>query len=159
MPWELAQVDFLQVVNDAVVNSKQMMADKNIQLSLNLPAQVPPVAGDRDHLMQVMLNLISNAVKFCDNHQGQISIDLINTENHLEVRVTDNGIGIRPQDQQIIFETFRQVQDSGKGRPAGSGLGLAITKRIIDFHGGEIWVESDSGRGATFVFTVPKIKS
>ena len=106
-----------------------------------------------------MLNLISNAVKFCDNHQGRISIELINDENHLEVRVTDNGIGIRPQDQQIIFETFRQVQDSGKGRPAGSGLGLAITKRIIDFHGGEIWVESDSGRGATFVFTVPKIKS
>ncbi len=158
MEWDFSQVDFLQVVNEAVENSKQMMTDRNIKIALNLPQQVPPIAGDRDHLMQVMLNLISNAVKFCDRHNGKISINLNILGAHLEVRVTDNGIGIRPEDQQIIFETFRQVKDSAKGRPAGSGLGLAITKRIVDFHGGRIWVESQTGVGATFVFTIPLSK-
>ncbi len=158
MQWDLSQVDFLQVVSDAVDNSKQMLTENNIQLEQNLPLQLPPIAGDRDHLMQVMLNLISNAVKFCDRHDGKISINLKNLEDHLEMRVTDNGIGIRPENQQIIFETFRQVKASGKGRPAGSGLGLAITKRIVDFHGGRIWVESQPGVGATFVFTIPLSK-
>jgi signal transduction histidine kinase len=105
--------------------------------------------------MQVMLNLISNAVKFCDHQHGQIHIALKQVDNYLRVSVSDNGIGIRPEDQEIIFETFRQVKDSGKGRPAGSGLGLTITKRIIDFHGGRIWVESAPGQGATFIFTLP----
>jgi len=158
MEWDFSQVDFLQVVNEAVENSKQMMTENNIQLTQNLPQQVPSIAGDRDHLMQVMLNLISNAVKFCDRPNGKISIHLKNVGNHLEVRITDNGMGIRPENQQIIFETFRQVKESGKGRPAGSGLGLAITKRIVDFHGGRIWVESQAGMGATFVFTLPLSK-
>ena len=156
MQLDLSKVDLLQVLKDAVLNSKQMMDEKNIQLNLNLPDMVPLVAGDHDHLMQVMLNLISNAVKFCDNHNGQIDIGLINAEDHLEVRVVDNGIGIHPEDQLVIFETFREVRDTNKGRPAGSGLGLAITKRIIDYHGGRIWVESEVGQGAAFIFTLPK---
>jgi signal transduction histidine kinase len=156
MQLDLSKIDFLQVINDAVINSKQMMDEKSIQLNLNLPKIVPPVAGDHDHLMQVMLNLISNAVKFCDNDRGQIDIELINAENHLEVRIGDNGIGVRTEDQLVIFETFRQVQDATTGRPPGSGLGLAITKRIIDYHGGQIWVESEVGHGATFIFTLPK---
>ena len=124
-------------------------------MTLDLPECVLPVPGDHDHIMQVMLNLISNAVKFCDSQQGRIHIALKQETDHLRVSVSDNGIGIRPEDQGIIFETFRQVKDTGKGRPAGSGLGLAITKRIIDFHKGRIWVESEPGRGATFIFTLP----
>jgi signal transduction histidine kinase len=153
--WELTQIDFLQVINDAAVTSRQLISDKNITLTLDLPERVLPVPGDHDHIMQVMLNLISNAVKFCDSQQGRIHIALKQETDHLRVSVSDNGIGIRPEDQGIIFETFRQVKDTGKGRPAGSGLGLAITKRIIDFHKGRIWVESEPGRGATFTFTLP----
>ena len=69
--------------------------------------------------------------------------------------VSDNGIGIRPEDRKIIFEEFRQIKDRATGRPSGSGLGLAITKRIIDLHGGTIWVDSTPGEGSTFSFTLP----
>ena len=102
-----------------------------------------------------MLNLISNAVKFCPDAQGVIAIGLYAEADLLRVHVTDNGIGISPQDQRVIFKEFRQVKDAARGRPTGTGLGLSITKRIIDFHKGKIWVESDLGKGATFCFTLP----
>jgi signal transduction histidine kinase len=74
---------------------------------------------------------------------------------NLRVDVIDNGIGISKENQEIIFEKFRQVRDATRGRPAGSGLGLTITKRIIDHHKGEIWVESEPGKGSTFSFSLP----
>ena len=75
--------------------------------------------------------------------------------DRLEVQVQDNGSGIRAQDHGVIFETFRQLPNDDSGRPAGSGLGLNITKRIIDFHGGSIWVDSAPGKGSKFCFTLP----
>jgi signal transduction histidine kinase len=102
-----------------------------------------------------MVNLISNAVKFCEKETGAITIELMTEEDRIQVNVKDNGIGISPENQKVIFETFQQVRDTARGRPPGSGLGLSIAKRIIDFHHGHIWVTSELGKGATFSFTIP----
>ena len=124
-------------------------------MDLDLPESSPKISGDRDRLVQVMVNLISNAVKFCDSNRGFITIRLKPNSDQVQVDVQDNGIGIKPEDQAKIFEKFRQVKDPTRGRPFGTGIGLSITKRIIDFHHGKIWVESEPGRGSTFSFTLP----
>ncbi len=153
--WQISKLNLKTVIEDSVKAMNQVIKDKHIRLDLNLPSQVPFITGDRDRLIQVMLNLISNAVKFCPDTQGAIIIGLHLEADQLKVQVADNGIGIHPLDQRIIFKEFRQVKDASRGRPMGTGLGLSITKRIIDFHKGSIWVESDLGKGATFCFTLP----
>jgi signal transduction histidine kinase len=102
-----------------------------------------------------MLNLLSNAVKFCDPDQGQIAVRLRVGDENLIVEVQDNGIGIKTKDLDKIFQPFHQVKNPTLGRPGGTGIGLTITKRIIDFHHGRIWVESEPGKGATFSFVLP----
>jgi signal transduction histidine kinase len=131
-----------------------------MQMTTTLPASVPLISGDRDRLMQAVINLISNAVKFCDPGTGRIHVALSQDRLALNVSVSDNGVGIHPDDQAAIFEQFRQITSAtGRGRPQGSGLGLAITKRIIDHHHGQIRVESALGRGATFHITLPRLTS
>jgi Na+/proline symporter/signal transduction histidine kinase len=153
--WHISLMDLKEVIEDSVVSVNQLILDKNIQLELNLPDRAPSITADRDRLMQVIVNLISNAVKFCDSEQGMIAIDLKVETDHLRVDVKDNGIGISPQDHKIIFKEFQQVKHASKGRPRGTGLGLTITQRIIDVHKGRIWVESELGKGSTFSFTLP----
>ena len=153
--FEISRVDFKEVIKDAISATSRLIEDKNIKVILNLPDSITLIDGDRDRLIQVMVNLISNAVKFCYNIGGIISVDLTTKTNHLKINVKDNGIGISRKNQKIIFQEFRQVKDSSMGRPAGSGLGLAITKKIIDFHKGKIRVKSKPGKGSTFSFTLP----
>ena len=102
-----------------------------------------------------MVNLISNAVKFCNRDNGHIAIHLKSIADQVQVDVSDNGIGIKPEDQGKIFEKFRQVKDPARGRPFGTGIGLTITKSIIDFHHGKLWVKSEPGKGSTFSFSLP----
>jgi signal transduction histidine kinase len=145
-----------QVIQDAVAATRQLVADNQMRLTLALPPAVPNIVGDRDQLIQALVNLISNAVKFCEPRTGRILISLTQDRNQLKVSVRDNGIGIGAENQNAVFEQFRQItQPTGRGRPQGSGLGLAITKRIIDRHKGRIWVESRLGEGATFNFELP----
>jgi Na+/proline symporter/signal transduction histidine kinase len=155
MAWQMGTVDLVALIRDAVEATRRLMADKEIHLHLDLPSQVPAIPGDRDQLMQAMVNLISNAVKFCEPKEGRIVITLIRQDDHLKVQVEDNGVGIRKEDQEVIFEQFRQIAQSGRGRPAGSGLGLAITRRIINHHHGRIFVVSEPGKGSTFSFVLP----
>jgi signal transduction histidine kinase len=157
--WRLAEVDFKRVIEDSVGATNQLIVDKRIRLSIQVPQHVPLIKGDQDRLIQVMVNLISNAVKFIDGDHGRIAIGLEVTSDHLHTYLTDNGIGISPADQKIIFDKFRQVKPNSGGRPSGTGLGLAITRSIIAFHGGQIWVESTVGKGSTFHFTLPLGKS
>ncbi len=156
MTWQITPVDLREVIQDALASIKSFVQDKRIRIEQDTPDHVPTVAGDRDRLVQVMVNLISNAVKFCADDDGRIVIGIAVAPDHLRVSVKDNGIGISPKDRELIFEEFRQVKHSLKGRPPGSGLGLTITRRIIEFHGGRIWVESEPGRGSTFFFTLPR---
>ena len=102
-----------------------------------------------------MLNLLSNAAKFCRHPNGRVSVTLVRRENFLRVDVTDNGIGISDSDKEVIFEKFRQVGDTLTDRPQGTGLGLPICREIINHFGGRLWVESRPGQGATFSFTLP----
>jgi signal transduction histidine kinase len=155
MEWQISDVDFKEVVEDAYTATRQIIEDENIHITLNTPEVCTIIKGDRDRLVQVMVNLISNAVKFCHSEHGNIWINVWNEKTRLRVDVKDNGIGIRPEDQEIIFEEFRQVKHASKGRPAGTGLGLPITKRIITYHGGRIWVNSEVDHGATFSFFLP----
>ena len=154
--WHSAELDLKSVIEDAVSTTSQLMRDNGVRLTLDLPGHVPPVHADRDRLMQVMLNLISNAVKFCDRKDGRIAIALRQQPGALRVDVRDNGIGIHPADHEIIFEKFRQVGDTLTGKPQGTGLGLPISREIIRHFGGTLWVDSHLGRGATFSFTLPR---
>jgi Na+/proline symporter/nitrogen-specific signal transduction histidine kinase len=155
MQWQIGSVDLRKVNEDAVAASSQLVENKQLRLQVDLPDAVPAIIGDRDQLMQAMVNLISNAVKFCEENTGVIIIALAHRKNTLRVSVRDNGVGISAADQKVIFEQFRQVSTAGRGRPPGSGLGLTITRRIIEFHGGRITVESEPGRGSTFTFEIP----
>ena len=102
-----------------------------------------------------MLNLLSNAAKFCDPGGGRIDIAVSETAGRMRVDVRDNGPGIDPADQKIIFDKFRQGGEAAAGGTRGSGLGLHISRQIVEHFGGRMWVESVPGRGACFSFTLP----
>ena len=155
MQWQMLPVDLREICRDALASVRQLLDEKHIHAHLDLPDHTPPVFGDRDRLVQVMINLLSNAVKFCNDTGGRIDMRLNVLPELLEVEVTDNGVGIRAEDLESIFEEFRQSWHGFRGRPAGSGMGLAITRRIIEVHGGRIWAESRLGLGSTFTFTLP----
>jgi len=106
-------------------------------------------------MVQVMLNLLSNATKFCDPGQGRVEVALSEEARFLRVDVRDNGPGIGVADQDVIFDKFRQAGDPAADMPRGSGLGLHICRRIVELLGGRIWVVSSRGDGTCFSFTLP----
>ncbi|MDX1368769.1 sensor histidine kinase [Pseudomonas sp.] len=153
--WHTTTLDLKEVIEDAQATTSQLLQEQGVELRLELPAQIPPVLADRDRLLQVLLNLISNAVKFCDREAGRIGIAVQVLPEALRVDVRDNGCGIDPADQQTIFEKFRQAGDNLTEKPQGTGLGLPISRQIIEHFGGRLWVQSARGQGATFSFTLP----
>jgi signal transduction histidine kinase len=152
--WHDTEVDLREIVTDSLVATSQLLEDRSIEVETDLQP-VPTIRADRDRLIQVMLNLVSNAAKFCDRDHGRIGIRLRHDARAIRVDVRDNGPGISPDNQKVIFEKFRQVGDTLTDKPQGSGLGLPISRRIINHFGGELWVESAVGKGATFSFTLP----
>ena len=114
---------------------------------------LPRGRGDERRLAQVLLNLVGNAVKFTDKGAVEIGVGL--KDGRFELWVRDTGPGIADADQRRIFEEFQQVDSTNTRQKGGTGLGLAISKRIIEMHGGRIWVESVLGQGSTFRITIP----
>jgi signal transduction histidine kinase len=153
--WNADHVDLRDLIHGALASTEQLISDKGIQVEVKLPDVVPLIEIDRDRITQVLLNLLSNAIKFCQAEGGMIRLTLKITADTLSVSVQDNGPGLSPQEQQIIFDKFRQVHDHTNGKPQGTGLGLPISKQIIAHYGGDLWVESMPGQGATFSFTLP----
>ncbi len=153
--WQLNHIDIHAIIEDALAASAQLIHEKQIQLDKDLAQSHRTILGDRDRLIQVMMNLISNAIKFCDQDKGHIHIRTSPENDFLRIDIADNGVGIHKKDQEIIFEKFRQANAVSEGRPPGTGLGLTITKQIIEFHEGRIWVESEPGKGTVFSFTLP----
>ena len=113
------------------------------------------VLADRDRLVQVMINLLSNAVKFVAADTGAVKVS-VNTEGGMvRVAVADNGPGLTAEECSVIFEKFRQGGNTMTDKPQGTGLGLPISRQIVEYFGGALWVESQPGAGANFIFTVP----
>jgi PAS domain S-box-containing protein len=130
---------------------------KGQELEIRLQAGLLPVTTDRLRLKQILLNLLGNASKFTPEG-GHISLACsLNEHDQVLFRVADDGIGISPEDQKIIFEEFRQVDGTVTRTEGGSGLGLTISKRLVELAGGQIWVESQLGKGAVFSFLLPTV--
>ena len=153
--WHSSEIDLKDLVEEAAAAVQPVTIENGVALTLELPEGLPPVTADRDRLMQVVLNLISNAVKFCDKGTGRVRITVARQQDVLRVDVADNGPGIQREHQDVIFEKFRQVGDTLTEKPHGTGLGLPISRKIVKHFGGHLWVESEPGRGAVFSFTVP----
>jgi CheY-like chemotaxis protein/two-component sensor histidine kinase len=126
---------------------------KNIQVQHKLETE-RAVYADRVRFKQILYNLLSNAVKFTPK-SGRISIECVEEGNFVRLSVTDTGIGIRAEDQAVVFEEFRQVEGSSGTTHEGTGLGLAITKRLVEQQGGKISLDSEPGKGSRFTFTLP----
>jgi Na+/proline symporter/signal transduction histidine kinase len=153
--WRVAQVDLKAVIEDSINATSQLFRAKNVGLETRLPPVFPAIRADRDRLVQVLINLLSNAVKFVEADSGRVIVELFRDPGTLRVHVTDNGPGISVENQQIIFEKFRQAGDTMTEKPEGTGLGLPISRQIIEHFGGRLWVQSTPGAGATFVFALP----
>ena len=153
--WRVSLVDMKEVVADTVAAMSQLFEERDLRVTVKTPERVSPVEADVDRVIQVILNLLSNASKFCAPHEGQIRIVLSEADRMLRVDVHDNGPGIDPADHTAIFDKFRQVGDTLTNKPQGSGLGLYISRHIVEHFGGRVWVDSSLGRGACFSFTLP----
>ncbi|MCB0549153.1 MAG: response regulator [Phaeodactylibacter sp.] len=130
-----------------------LVKGKSLQLSNNVPAGLPPVMADEGRLQQILQNLVSNAIKFSD--KGTVSVNARPTDGGLEISVRDEGIGIPPEKQELIFQAFQQGDGSAAREYEGTGLGLSITRHLIELHGGKIWLESEPGKGTAFFFSLP----
>jgi len=155
--WYVTQVDVRQIVTDALAGMGPVFEDKGIEVVAHFPERASLVKADLDRLTQVLLNLLSNAVKFCAPGHGRIDVSLSEATGALRVDIRDNGPGIAPEDQKMIFEKFRQAGDTMTAKPAGTGLGLHISRQIVEHLGGRLWVESRPGEGACFSFTLPVV--
>jgi signal transduction histidine kinase/CheY-like chemotaxis protein len=151
--WNMGSVSVSDVIERAIAATASLFEAKKLNMIREIEPDLPVIHGDQDRLIQVVINLISNAVKFTDS--GSITCSARQRDGELVVSVTDSGIGIAPSDQSKVFEKFKQVGDTLTDKPKGTGLGLPICKEIVEFHGGRIWVESAPGQGSTFSFTLP----
>jgi signal transduction histidine kinase len=152
---KLSSVDYSmrEVVLGVVGATEALATEKHLELEIEVPADLPPAHGDERRITQVLMNLVGNAIKFTE--AGSVAIRAWVEDDGLRVSVADTGAGIAAEDQARIFQEFQQVDSSSTRKKGGTGLGLAITKRIVELHGGRIWVESTQGEGSTFFFELP----
>ena len=143
-----------ELVTRTVAAFKTVADEKALIIDTDLPTDLPPVEGDAERLGQVLANLVSNALKFCEDG-GTIMVRARVEGPELVVSVKDRGIGIPKKAQAQLFDRFYQADSSGTRERGGTGLGLHISRQIVEAHGGRIWVESRLGRGSTFSFAIP----
>jgi signal transduction histidine kinase len=153
--WRTAELDMREIVLEAVTATSAIFKSCGVRVDTRLSPSMPLVMADRDRMMQVLLNLLSNAAKFCTPGSGRVEVRLESRSGMVRVEVEDNGVGITPENQALIFEKFRQVGDTLTEKPSGTGLGLAICRRIVGHFGGRLWVASEPGRGSVFSFDLP----
>ncbi len=157
--WTVAAVDVGEVIREAADSLTVLFAEKHVTLDLDACESGLSVLADRDRLMQVMVNLLSNALKFVPTDGGRVTVGAGGTASEVRVSVSDNGPGIHAEDHEVIFDKFRQgsgTTDVLTDKPQGTGLGLPISRQIIEYFNGRLWVESTPGAGARFVFTLPR---
>jgi len=155
MELELARFDLPQAMQDTLVLVRERAARHGIDLHLEVDGGVGEIVADERKIKQVMLNLLSNAVKFT-SEGGRVDVRTVPTDGGVEISVADTGIGIAPENQELIFEEFRQVGGDYAHKREGTGLGLTLARRFVELHGGRIWVKSQPGQGSTFTFSIPE---
>jgi signal transduction histidine kinase len=151
---DISFLDIQETIKKAVERIQPIAAKKQIRITVK-NVNSYKIHYDEDRILQVLYNLISNAIKFCDSESGYIEIDTKLRDELLEIAVSDNGKGVPEEDIDYIFDKFYQSQHQNTIKPEGSGLGLAITKQIVEKHNGKIWASKEIKSGAKFVFTLP----
>jgi PAS domain S-box-containing protein len=163
MVWQDSMLSLQELIEDVAKAQHQLLAERSLRLRIDISPNLPLILADRDRIQQVITNLLGNAVKF-SFEGGEIGISgevcdgkgTGEASQRIKVCVSDQGIGIQEGDQETIFDKFRQVStDSSKDKPKGTGLGLPICNEILSHYGGNIWVESEKGKGSKFFFTLP----
>jgi hypothetical protein len=151
--WKSVPISVAQIIEQATAATSALFEAKKLKLVKELEEDLPEIVGDHDRLVQVLINLISNAIKFTE--KGSVICKVRRTDNAITVSIIDSGIGIAETDQPQVFEQFRQIGNTLTEKPKGTGLGLPICKQIVEHQGGTIWVESELGKGSNFSFTLP----
>jgi len=142
-----------EVVHTVFTSVESLAAEKNLELKVSVAPEVAQGKGDHQRISQVFLNLVGNAIKFTE--AGEVRVEATASDDTFVISVSDTGPGLSEADQQMIFEEFHQADGSSTRKKGGTGLGLSIARRIVEMHGGRIWVESTEGKGSTFWFTLP----
>ncbi len=163
MVWQDGPLSIREVIEDVAKAQHQLREERSLRLKLDISPGLPMIHADRDRIQQVLTNLLGNAIKF-SHEGGEIHIHAEpvdgrgsgDTSAWIRVSVSDQGIGIEEKDYEVIFDKFHQIHtESSKDKPKGTGLGLPICKEVIGHYGGDIWVESEEGKGSTFSFLLP----
>ncbi len=153
LPLSLNDYSMQEVVHTVVNSVESLAEEKNIDLKFSVSPDLTVGKGDEQRIAQVFLNLVGNAIKFTE--AGEVKVEVTSSNNKFFVAVSDTGPGLSAADQQRIFEEFHQADSSSTRKKGGTGLGLSISKKIVEMHGGRIWVGSTLGKGSTFRFTLP----
>jgi len=151
----LSRNNISKTIEKTLDSLKQLIKNKKISVEFDNSNKEIKAFYDEERIVQVIHNLLSNAIKFCSEKEGEISIQIVENETNVEVRMHNNGKGIMKEDFEAIFDKFYQSRNQNVKKPIGSGLGLAICKQIIEHHKGKIWAEENVANGATFIFTLP----
>ncbi|MGH6942788.1 MAG: ATP-binding protein [Geminicoccaceae bacterium] len=156
MEWHLSRRDLKEIVDDALAATSGLFQDRGIEVRAELQAGLPRITVDRDRLMQVVINLLSNAAKFARSGDGRVRVHLVRQGDAVALSVEDDGPGVPAEQADAVFERFHQLGGNPMtGKPKGSGLGLTICRQIVEHFGGRIWVEAARPEGAVFRFTLP----
>jgi signal transduction histidine kinase len=153
MELELTEFDLPTALDNALMLVRERAQRRSLTLHKDVDAEIGQVRADERKIRQVVLNLLSNAIKFTPEG-GRIEVAAVPKDGLVEVSVSDTGVGIAREDQEKVFEEFRQVGTADK-KAEGTGLGLTLCRKFIELHGGRIWVKSQLGGGSTFTFTIP----
>jgi two-component system, NtrC family, sensor kinase len=153
MELELSDFDLPTAIENALMLVRERAGRRSIALHANIDSRLGQIQGDERKVRQVVLNLLSNAIKFTPEG-GRVEVRVVPVDGFVEVSVSDTGVGIAPEDQEAVFEEFRQVGTADK-KAEGTGLGLTLCRKFVELHGGRIWVTSQVGAGSTFTFTIP----
>ena len=146
-------IDMHELVDECVESSLPLVREKRLKIEKDVPLELPVLVADRTKIKQILLNFLSNALKFTT--EGRVVVQVRPEPNAVHVSVADTGIGIRDSDLERLFEPFRRLDSPLAREAGGTGLGLTISKRFVELHGGRIWAESRENHGSTFHFTVP----
>jgi signal transduction histidine kinase len=152
--WRNEAIDLRELIGHAVQTTREAFRERGTRVDVEQPDLVPLLHADRDRLLQVLLNLLSNAAKFVPKADGRVKVALRADARGATIEVSDNGPGVPASQQQLVFEKFRQGGDGGN-RPQGTGLGLPISRQIVEHFGGRMWLRSEPGKGACFGFELP----